>query len=133
MVKKAQSGFEFMMITLVAFTTLIVVIVILSATMGMKQNEQVLFEAEKVSLALRNELLFASQAELGYSRLFDLPLRIKGYDYEVRIGQTSINTSYLELEINEVVFFQSVPLTFGVVNPGPLWINKSGSFIEVGN
>jgi hypothetical protein len=134
-VKKAQVGLEFMLVTMVAFFTLIVFTLVLTHIMSVKQDEKAIIMAEDLSLSIKSEIIFASNAEKGYSRVVELPRLIEGYSYEVVLGATPINTGYFELKVRDSVFFEIIPLTTGELKPGKVRISKRESdvFVEVVN
>jgi len=133
MFNKGQVGIEFMLVTFVAFFTLIVFALVLTNIMSVKQEEKILILAEDLVLSIKQEIHFAANAELGYSRIVNLPKNIEGVPYVVKLNSTNINTGFFELIINEITFFEIIPFTTGNIEPGKIKISKqeSGVFIEV--
>jgi hypothetical protein len=131
--KRGQVGLEFVLVTMVAFFTLIVFALVLHTIMVDKQEEKVYLMAEDLAISLKHELSFASGAEVGYARILHFPKSIEGVNYEVVLGSTSINTGYFELKIRDAVFFEMIPLTNGIIEPGTLRITKrvNDVFVEV--
>ncbi|MCC7574593.1 hypothetical protein KO361_03295 [Candidatus Woesearchaeota archaeon] len=131
--KKGQVGLEFVLVTMVAFSTLIVFSLVLFNIMSSKQDEKRFILAEDLALSIKQEISFASNAEKGYSRIVNLPKNIEGANYEITLGVTSINTGYFELEIDNSVFFEIIPLTSGTIEPGRIKISKREAdvFVEV--
>ncbi len=122
--RRGQVGLEFMLVTGVALFTMIIFAIILSQILSDKQDERVLILAEDLTLSLKQEISFASNAEEGYTRELYLPRTIDGRDYEVILGSTKIGTGYFELIVDDIVFFEVIPLTLGEISPGRLKISK---------
>lgn len=122
-----------MLVTIVGLLTLIVFSIILSHILTVKQEEKASIVAEDLAESLKQEISFASNAEKGYSRIVSLPKQIEGRSYDVTLGSTNINTSYFEIEIDNAIFFEIIPLTNGAIEPGIIKISKrtNNVFVEV--
>ena len=131
-IKRGQVGLEFMLVTGVAFFTLIIFVVVLSHITAVKQEEKAMYMAEDLVLSLKQEINFASNAEQGYFRLLDLPNTIEGYSYEIILGTTAIGTGYFELIVNDVLFFEIIPRTFGEIRQGKIRISKQEDHVLAG-
>ena len=131
MKKRGQVGLEFMLVTVIAFFTLITFILVLSHIMTAKHDEKAIISAEDLALSLRQEIVFASEAEVGYSRVINLPATISGIQYDIILGETNINTGYFELVIEGAIFFEVIPITKGVIEKGNIKISKTDEFVFV--
>ena len=127
--KKGQVGIEFMLVTGVAFFTLITFLLVLFHIMSIKQEEKVIIMAEDFILSLKQEIDFASNSEHGFSRIIDVPQKIEGFEYELILYSTEANTSYIELAVLNAFFVQVIPYTRGTFEPGMLRISKMEHFV----
>ncbi len=98
-----------MIVVVVAVSTLIVFIGLISIVMGDKQEDVRSRKAQSVADGFSKELFFASEAERGYVRLVEFPRMIEGEPYEINLDSFGNNSAYFELTVGDSVFFKSVP------------------------
>jgi hypothetical protein len=127
--KKGQVGIEFMLVTAVAFFTLITFLLILFQIMSIKQEEKVIIMAEDFILSIKQEIDFASNSEPGFSRVIDIPQKLEGFDYELILYSTEANTSYVELTVLDAFFVHVIPYTRGSLEPGKLKLSRMEHFV----
>lgn len=106
--KLGQMGFEFMMVVVVAISTLIVFIAILSVLMTNKQEEQRAGIGQSLADGLTKELFFAAEAQEGYTRTINLPSSIEGRPYDLNIQQYN-TSSFFELSFESSLIYKSLP------------------------
>lgn len=139
MLKKGQVGLEFMMVVVVAVSTLIIFVGLLSIVMATKQEEVRSLKAQEVADGFSEELLFASEAESGYVRLLHLPSVIEGEHYVIDLESSESKSGYFELIVEDDVFFKSTPIMAqsfsfdSAIHSNEIMIlkNESGLLVEV--
>ncbi|MFH2020349.1 MAG: hypothetical protein ABIJ34_02980 [archaeon] len=94
---RSQASIEFMYMVMVA-TAMIVVFSYIFSTLyqdNLKEKQRLLFS--DFGSSIRQELTIAAAAKQGYAREFDIPAKLEGYSYDIKIiGSTLIlNNSYV--------------------------------------
>ncbi|MFP4567574.1 MAG: hypothetical protein ACLFN8_01390 [Candidatus Woesearchaeota archaeon] len=107
--KKGQVGFEFMMVALIAISTLIVFVIILSVLTTTKQDDARMFKAQSLVDGFSEELFFAAEAEEGYSRVIELPSSVEGRPYVLNIEGFENRSSFFELSVESYILSNYLP------------------------
>ncbi len=89
--KKAQSSVELVLLLGFMFLVFNVMIAGLFYRLSEIETEKELFRIDEINNIARAEIMLAHSVEDGYNRIFYLPQRINGLDYNIRIvGQDQI-------------------------------------------
>jgi hypothetical protein len=117
--KKAQASLEFFLVFLLItiFAMGFFAILYFNSYQGNTKNQRE--SAEDVANFMQQEIILASKVESGYRRVFFLPEKISGKDYEIILGPYSL-TVRSEGEVSR----QGIPLVFN---------SYSVSFVYGGN
>ena len=105
MPKKSQFSIEFAVLTAFMFLVFVAFIgVITSKVAESKENERLKI-AEDIATLARNEIELAKSASDGYTRNFDLPVKISGNSYTIGIiNNRELVVNYIDKEY--VLFLQ---------------------------
>ena len=130
MPKKTNAQFAIEFIVLIAFIFLVFLgftAVITSKILEAKENERQKI-AEDIATLVRNEINLAKSASSGYSRTFELPTKIKGNDYNIKIEDNrELVVNYLD---KEYVLFLPANVV-GTINLGTNTIRKEENIVYI--
>jgi|SRR3989338_490810 len=128
MPKKSQFSIEFAVLIAFMFLVFVAFIgVITSKVVESKENER-LKTAEDIATLAKNEIDLAKSASNGYSRNFELPAKVGGNSYTIKIiNNRELVVNYIDKEY--VVFLQES--VRGSLNPGANTIRKETGIVFV--
>lgn len=134
---RAQAGLEYMMIAIIAITSLIVFVIILAQLTYTKQDEIRVFKSQDFIEGFSKEIFFASEAQRGYVRTIDAPANLEGFNY-VFTAESVSGSTILELNVSGANYIKVVPalsneFVFDSQSSDKLVIIKTdvGLFVEV--
>jgi hypothetical protein len=110
--KKAQTSMEFVILTGFMLLAFLVFYIVIQAKLVEANKDNVDRAAKQVETLVVNELKVAESVTDGYYRVFELPQRVNGMDYNVSIIPGVGNTPEIVIKYNsrERVYF--VPQTY---------------------
>ncbi|MEK6868767.1 MAG: hypothetical protein AABX74_00930 [Nanoarchaeota archaeon] len=128
MPKKSQFSIEFAVLIAFMFLVFVAFIgVITSKVVESKENERLKI-AEDIATLARNEIELARSASDGYTRNFQLPVKISGNSYTIRIiDNRELVVNYIDKEY--VLFLQEN--IQGNLNPGANTIRKEAGIVRI--
>lgn len=97
-----------MMIAVIAITSLIFFIIILSHIMTDKQEELRIYRSQSLLDGFSKEIFFASEAQPGYVRTINPPKTLEGVNYVIKIDSND-NVSIMELDVGDSTYIKVVP------------------------
>ena|SRR3989344_5063759 len=119
MLKKSQSGIEFLIVFGIVLFLFSVFLVLIQTTTEEKNREKESLLIKNLALSIQDEINLATETSDGYSREFYAPLQILGNDYEIKIADSFI---YIKTEKNAVSF--KVDNVTGKIKKGKNTIKK---------
>ena len=128
MPKKSQFSIEFAVLIAFMFLIFVAFIAIITSKVSeSKENERLGIAGDIATLA-KNEIELARSASNGYSRNFELPSKISGNSYTIKIiDNRELVVDYIDKEY--VVFLQEN--VRGSLNPGANTIRKETGTVFV--
>jgi hypothetical protein len=128
MPKKSQFSIEFAVLIAFMFLVFVAFIgVITSKVVESKENVRLKI-AEDIATLARNEIELARSASDGYTRNFQLPVKISGNSYTIRIiDNRELVVNYIDKEY--VLFLQEN--IQGNLNPGANTIRKEAGIVRI--
>ncbi len=88
--KKAQVGIEFLFLISAALFFFMIIIAVIYANIGEKQNEKEAKEVKQLALLIKEEIDIAHETSNGYHRVFYVPKTIEGKNYIIKIQEGHI-------------------------------------------
>jgi len=83
--KKAQSAIEFLILVGAMLLIFLSILLVFQKNLTVKSSEQRIIEVQELAISLQNELDIAAGATDGYSRSFQLPIKVIGQNYNISI------------------------------------------------
>ena len=110
--KKAQTSMEFVILTGFMLLAFLVFYVVIQAKLVEANRDSMDTAAKQIETLVVNELTVAESVTDGYYRVFELPERVNGMDYNIEIIPGVNNTPEIVVQYNgkERVYF--VPQTY---------------------
>jgi len=114
--KKSQVSFEFILIFSVIFFALVSFVYVINTRLFEITEQQDMMLMENLADNIVNEIILASSVENNYVRIFDLPVNLRGQEYNIFLIENNLKIGILGNEKAE--FYKSLP------------INVKGNFFE---
>lgn len=129
--KRGQVAIEFVMLSIMGFLILFGAIISLGAINSEKKVERTYIETEDLGRSIQEEIILAADLETGYERKFTLPGSLSGVEVNYTIGNTSINTSYIKIDSDDLTKIYEIPLVHGTIVTGTNTIKKENGTIRL--
>ena len=128
MSSKSQFSIEFAVLTAFMFLVFVAFIAVITSKVAESKENERLKIAEDIATLARNEIELAKSASNGYSRNFELPSKIRGSSYTIKIiDNREIVVNYIDKEY--VLFLQEN--VQGSLNPGANTIRKEAGIVHI--
>jgi hypothetical protein len=99
MSKKSQFSIEFAILMAFMFLVFVGFIAVISSTVLDVQENERLQIAEDIAALAKNEIELARASTDGYTRNFELPIKVKGNSYDIKIlGNRELVVNYIDKE-----------------------------------
>lgn len=99
MPKKSQFSIEFAVLIAFMFLIFVAFIAVITSKVAESQENERLKIAEDIAALARNEIELAKSASDGYTRDFELPVKISGNSYTIRIiNNRELVVNYIDKE-----------------------------------
>ena len=103
---KAQTGAEFLIISGIVLFLLTVFFLVINNNISERNNEYEALLVKNIALNVVNEISLAFESSEGYVREFQLPEKINGQDYEIRLVSGNVyvatNRNAISLSVKDV-------------------------------
>ena len=110
--KKAQTSMEFVILTGFMLLAFLVFYVVIQAKLVEANRNSIDNSAKQVETLVVNELKVAESVTDGYYREFELPQKVNGMDYTIKIISGVGNTSEIVVQYNGKERVYYVPQTY---------------------
>ncbi|MEK6876661.1 MAG: hypothetical protein AABX63_04565 [Nanoarchaeota archaeon] len=128
MPKKSQFSIEFAVLIAFMFLIFVAFIAVITSKVAESKENERLKIAEDIATLARNEIELARSASDGYTRNFQLPVKISGNSYTIRIiDNRELVVNYIDKEY--VLFLQEN--IQGNLNPGANTIRKEAGIVRI--
>ena len=126
MKKKGQISAEFISVVMSATIMVFVFLVVFSEMHGdnLKEKKEIL--SRDFIYSIQNEFIVAASAKDGYTRSFEVPYNLEGFDYEIDIDE-----SYVTINYSENILGLPIPDAKGYLVKGNNVITKKNNTICV--
>lgn len=116
--KRAQVSFEFLMIFTLVILALSGFIYIINIRLTEIRSEQETLVMKNLARNIENEVVLASSVNNYYVRRFDIPTKLLGKDYDLKIEENVLVINLLQDNISQKEYFTPLPL------------NVKGTFVQ---
>jgi len=107
MIRKSQSGIEFLIISGAVMFMFVVFFVAIQSNTSEREKDRENLLVKNLALSVQDEINLATEASDGYSRDFRIPKTILGGDYDISLVENSVyiktNRVAISLEIGKVI------------------------------
>ena len=122
--KRAQVSMEFVFLIGLAFAVMVVFIAATRSEFNTLQSEEERSLVKDVSVMVQHELVLASNVENGYIRIFEIPQKLEGIEYNI-----SVTNNTLLAATDDYEYVLNVPSVVGNLQKGDNTINKTDGVI----
>ncbi len=129
--KKGQIAIEFLLYIGIAFFMVIVLLASILAVSEDNVKIRTYADMDDLGKSLQQELLLASQLEDGYTRRINLPITMNGKGYNVTVGQSNPQNSYILLAYEGSELFYLTPPVEGNLTLGNNVLRKRNGTLYV--
>ena len=128
MPKKSQFSIEFAVLTAFMFLVFVAFIAVITSKVAESKENERLKIAEDIATLAKNEIELAKSSSDGYTRDFELPVKVQGNIYSIEIiDNRELAVTYMDKE--HVIFLQDN--VQGNLNPGANTIRKETGIVFV--
>ena len=124
---KSQASLELLFLIVIAFM-MVLVFTIVTVNQQKEINSQKEYILLKdLTLKVQSEIFIAANVEDGYSRTFNIPSNLEGYDYNLNIS----NGTFIVTETKNNLLIMRIPFVNGRINKGDNIIQKDDGEIKI--